>query len=114
MQAKIMEDVIAGQDDVLRLNVGGQHMDVSRRLMTKYKGTLLERTFSGEFGLIKQQDGRIFLDRNGGIFAFLIDCLKHDGEFKPVIPDANYQNLFDLELTYWGLNVESMKAEKQL
>ena len=49
--AKITEEVVAKQNDVLKLNVGGQHINVSRRLLTKFKGTLLERTFSGEYNL---------------------------------------------------------------
>ena len=56
-------DSDARQSDVIKLDVGGSHFHVSRKVLIKHPDSLLESMFSGRFRIEAQADGSIFLDR---------------------------------------------------
>ena len=65
-------------DDVIELNVGGQAMATKRSTLCQVEGSLLSSMFSGrwEDNMIRDKDGRIFLDFNPKYFGFILDCLR--------------------------------------
>jgi hypothetical protein len=64
--------------DVLRLNVGGTRIDVSRRTLTSAEGSLLASQFSGRWdeSLEKDADGNFFLDLPVNLFLILVNYLR--------------------------------------
>ena len=65
--------------DVIRLNIGGAvRVDVLRRTLTQFKGSLLESKFSGRWddSLEKDADGSFFIDQPERWFVPLIDYLR--------------------------------------
>jgi hypothetical protein len=61
-------------DDVIEINAGGKVIAARRGTLTQWKGTRLEALFSGRWDkkLIKDNDGRIFLDVNGDCFQAIV------------------------------------------
>ena len=58
--------------DVLRLNIGGgARVDVLRRTLTQFEGSLLESKFSGRWddSLEKDADGNFFIDQPARLFV---------------------------------------------
>jgi len=66
-------------DDIVKLDVGGTRVTVSRSLLTSVRGSLLASYFSGRHGdQIRKIDNRIFVDRDPGIFRLMINYLKDE------------------------------------
>lgn len=63
--------------DVIRLNVGGTEMIARRGILTAIKGSRLEVLFSGrwENKLLRDEDGRVFMDLDPVVFKSLLDRL---------------------------------------
>jgi BTB/POZ domain len=68
----------AKPSDVLRLNVGGNKIDVFRRTLTSVEGSLLASQFSGRWddSLAKDADGNFFLDHPIELFLVLVNYLR--------------------------------------
>lgn len=65
--------------DVMRLNIGGgARVDVLRRTLTQFEGSLLESKFSGRWdeSLEKDADGNFFIDQPERLFVPLIDYFR--------------------------------------
>ena len=56
-------DSDARQSDLVKLDVGGSHFHVSRKVLTSEADNLLESLFSGRFKVETQADGTVFIDR---------------------------------------------------
>ena len=68
--------------------------------------------FDGSYDLIKHEDGRVFLDRNGEIFGHLLDYLRSEKNCYPSFGnEINKERLFEFELKYWGINYEASNSQ---
>ena len=83
----------ANSDQIVRLNVGGNRKEVSKELLTKVKGSLMESTFGGKHQL-KAVDEHIFLDRDSRVFDMLLNYLRHEGNYVPKKIDEETKTLF--------------------
>ena len=54
--------------------------------------------FSGKYKLVTNEEGNIFLDRNGSTFICLVNYLRNNREEIPSFETLNEQNLFQKEL----------------
>lgn len=62
---------------ILELNVGGVHYTTKLDTLTSEKNTLLAEIFSGKSDdVIKDAKGRIFIDRDGVLFRYILDYLR--------------------------------------
>lgn len=55
--------------NVIDLNVGGCHYTTSLSTLRKYEDSMLAVMFSGRYDLVKDEDGHIFIDRDGTFFG---------------------------------------------
>jgi hypothetical protein len=98
--------------DTLDINAGGQIVRVSRGTLTQVKGSRLEALFSGrwEKQLLRDSQGRIFLDVNPTCFKCIVDylneCTISPLENPPNLPrtDTENQVFLDALLTAFGLD----------
>ena len=101
-------------DDVIELNVGGQAMATRRSTLCQVEGSFLSSMFSGRWNdnMIRDKDGRIFLDFNPKYFGFILDCLRAKAisvTGKPAkLPkvDSNEVDNFHELIEYLGLGRE--------
>ncbi len=66
------EDV--SDDDIIEINAGGKIISTQRGTLTRWEGTRLEALFSGRWEkmLLRDGDGRIFLDVDGDCFQAIV------------------------------------------
>ncbi len=69
-EVALMSHVVPAMNDVVALNVGGRHFDVSLSTLRSKPGSMLSVLLSGRYQLDndKTDDGRVFLDRDGSQF----------------------------------------------
>jgi hypothetical protein len=78
-----------GEDDVVDLNVGGSFYSTTRTTLLRYD-SMLSRMFSGRHELKRRPDGRIFIDRDGELFKFVLQFLR-DGDLDVASLDSGLQ-----------------------
>lgn len=61
---------------VVRLNVGGEHVSVSHGTLTKHPHSMLAAMFSGRYTNPTDSEGRVFLDRDYKQFQFVLHFLR--------------------------------------
>lgn len=90
-------------DELVQLNVGGQHFTVTRKLLlTTEHESKLNQWFIGDVDrLPKDNHGRYFIDRDGTLFRLLIDALRNE---QLQLPDQfnEWSRLYH-EAEYYGL-----------
>ena len=71
-------------------DVGGRTFKVSRSLIEHYSETMLGRLISDEWQA-NSNDESIFVDRNGDLFAFVLDYLRYGSvELPHNVPRSNF------------------------
>jgi arginine utilization protein RocB len=91
------------QDSQIKLDVGGVHYTTSVTTLTSVPDSMLAAMFSGRHTLHKNEEGRIFIDRNGKLFEYILDYLR-DGEWI-VTADPELLARLHREMEYYGLSV---------
>ncbi|CAF0933001.1 unnamed protein product [Rotaria sordida] len=73
-----VERLVASASPIVNLNVGGETMSTSRATLTVAEGSLLATMFSGKWEdkLMKDTNGRIFLDYDPVLFKFILNQLR--------------------------------------
>ena len=61
------------------LNVGGALFETSRATLTAMAGSMLEAIFSGRHTIAADEDGLIFIDRDGGHLCIVINFMRDCG-----------------------------------
>eukprot|EP01114_Cavostelium_apophysatum_P000889 TRINITY_DN10779_c0_g1_i1.p1 TRINITY_DN10779_c0_g1~~TRINITY_DN10779_c0_g1_i1.p1 ORF type:complete len:307 (+),score=36.31 TRINITY_DN10779_c0_g1_i1:89-1009(+) len=88
--------------DIVQLNVGGTCYTTSRDTLIRRQGTMLSAMFSGKYVVVKDENGRAFIDRDGELFAHVLSFLRNgDGFVEPI--DAFLKRRVQAELIYFGL-----------
>ena len=82
----------------VKFNVGGKLFETSRSLVDQHDDTMLARLVSDTW----QEDPTkpIFIDRNGDIFAQVLDYLRYGSV---VLPDKIVKDMFLRDLDYYGI-----------
>eukprot|EP00871_Galdieria_phlegrea_P002748 jgi/Galph1/3474/GphlegSOOS_G2132.1 len=96
---------------VVKLNVGGKYFETTVDTLTKDKESMLSAMFSGKYAIQKDDQGAVFLDRDGDRFRHILNYLRsntlHVGE--------NIQLLGEIleEAEYFGLQslVDKLREE---
>lgn len=67
-------------DAIVELNVGGVHYTSTRKTLTSDKSSRLGELFDSgsDSALTKDAKGRVFLDRDGVLFRYILDYLRDD------------------------------------
>jgi len=89
---------------IVKLNIGGTLFTTSVSTLTKLPGSLFEAMFSGRYEMPKDDQGAVFLDRDGTHFRLILNYLL-DGVLPPnmsedvrhaLLIEANYYQLASL------------------
>ncbi|GJQ08905.1 hypothetical protein GpartN1_g696.t1 [Galdieria partita] len=89
---------------VVKLNVGGKYFETTVDTLTKYSDSMLSAWFSGKYSMQKDDNGYIFLDRDGDRFRHILNYLRcgtiHIGEdirlLGEILEEAEYFGLQSL------------------
>eukprot|EP01120_Amphizonella_sp_Union-15-10_P005646 TRINITY_DN1695_c0_g1_i1.p1 TRINITY_DN1695_c0_g1~~TRINITY_DN1695_c0_g1_i1.p1 ORF type:complete len:288 (-),score=43.32 TRINITY_DN1695_c0_g1_i1:60-884(-) len=104
-EKKYVEDCNAITEQIVQLNVGGAHFTTSRATLCSVKGSMLEAMFSGRHKLLKDPEGRYFLDRDPKLFIHILHFLRTSKLRLPPDPD-DAEDLLN-ELQYFNLRLIS-------
>jgi hypothetical protein len=75
---QMIKDMVNLDSEVVALNVGGTHqMMTERDILRQVPGSTLEKMFNGMHDL-KKIDDKVFLDRDGRTFQYLVNYLRND------------------------------------
>ena len=99
------------QGTTVKLNVGGTQYEVSHALLAgphQSPDTMLARLVSKEWN--EDPNKRIFIDRDGGIFAHVLNYMRYGSiELPSSLPLA----MFERELDYYGVSIEESCIHEQ-
>lgn len=62
--------------NVVNLNVGGYLFTTSLFTLTKYEDSMLAVMFSGRHDIVKDENGRYFIDRDGKFFRYILNFIR--------------------------------------
>ena len=96
--------------DVLRLNVGGNRVDVLRRTLCQIENTMLASKFSGRWddSLEKDIDGCFFIDQQIELFLPMINYLRDKANHNPLsapVASPNKGENFKRMVEYYGMTL---------
>lgn len=98
-------------ETIIKLNVGGTHIDTTLGTLTKYKNTMLDKMFDGHF-TPQNTEGRIFIDFSGEVFNLLLHKIRIDDVDRDSPPHQLNEEDWTKTLLYFGFLVEEGKPEK--
>lgn len=83
---------------IIELNVGGRFFTTTLLTLTKCPDNMLSAMFSGKYSVIKDKDGRFFIDADGENFIHILNYLRY-GDLPPSqIAETVYR-----EAAYFGI-----------
>ncbi|KAL4220573.1 hypothetical protein ACF0H5_020971 [Mactra antiquata] len=92
---------------IIELNVGGRFFTTTLLTLTKCSDNMLSAMFSGKYSVIKDKDGRYFIDADGEHFIHILNYLRY-GDLPPVeIAETVYR-----EAAYFGVHGLVSQLEK--
>lgn len=98
---RIAEHNIA-TETLVDINVGGVVFEAARHTYAQQPGSLLERLLTGRAQAPRDRDGRIFLDRDSGLFRTILNFLR-DPSVPPPSRDATESEALCQEAEYFGI-----------
>lgn len=102
-------------NSTLSLDIGGTHLiKTNQELLCSVDGTLLQKMFSGAHDIPVNENGHVFLDRDGATFLSLINYLRNNRKDFPKFDSAEDENLFINELEFWDFKKDLKNYRKQL
>ncbi len=92
--------------DIIELNVGGRHYTTYQSTLEKYPDKFLAALVSDRWET-KDKDGRYFIDRDGDMFAHVLNFLR-TGNVSNVVLDNKLVNFEDFreEMSYYGFTCD--------
>ena len=104
------------ESQVVQLNVGGHKYETLLSTLRK-RDSMLAALFSGRFKVLRDSEGRVFIDRNGALFAHVLDYLRDGSKWVPPAPSKVDLRALRAEVEYFGLewfDAESAVFEMEL
>ncbi len=92
---------------VVELSVGGRVFQTTLDTLTKYPDSMLKTMFSGDFDAHKDERGRPFVDRDGDLFAVVLNALRNGALIVPAECDVRaLRREFDFyQLPFYALEI---------
>ena len=118
-EKKRIQAVVVRDDDIVRLNVGGQKFTSKRSTLCQVKGSLFATMFNGrwENSVERDEEGAVFFDFNPQCFSYILDYLRvkkiATSEYPPPLPKvpADLVENFHSLVGYLGLSDEIFPTE---
>ncbi|XP_045216869.2 BTB/POZ domain-containing protein KCTD7-like [Mercenaria mercenaria] len=92
---------------IIELNVGGRFFTTTHLTLTKCPDNMLSAMFSGKYSVIKDKDGRFFIDADGENFIHILNYLRYGDLPPPQIAETVYR-----EAAYFGIHGLVKELEK--
>jgi len=90
--------------NLVLLDVGGSLYSTTLATLTSYPDSMLGRMFSGKFPVrICDEDSRVFIDRDGTHFHYILNYLRDPFNFSLKIRDKAIREEIRAEAQYYGL-----------
>ena len=86
----------------VQLDVGGRIFSTTVSTLTSEKDTFFTALFSKQWEAEKDDQGRIFIDRNGDLFAEILDYMRNPEEF--ILPEERLRKRLISEAKFYKLN----------
>ncbi|GAM27885.1 hypothetical protein SAMD00019534_110610 [Acytostelium subglobosum LB1] len=86
----------------IKLDVGGKIFATTVSTLTKHPDSMLAAMFSSRFELPTDDDGRIFIDRDGKLFGHILAYLR-DGPLWVPPGNQELRKRLEIEFSYYGL-----------
>ncbi|CAF1199784.1 unnamed protein product [Adineta steineri] len=87
--------------DEIQLDVGGRDFSTTIQESTSEKDMFFTALFSRQWELEKDEKGRLFIDRNGDLFAEILDFMKSPSEF--ILPEERLRKRLIGEAKFYKL-----------
>jgi hypothetical protein len=100
-----MNKAFAISEGKVKLNVGGTKYETSVSTLTSVPDTFFSAMFSGRFENKKDEEGYIFIDRDGLLFRNILNFLReptHPEMFQSL--ESNERRWLKVEANFYGLN----------
>ena len=118
-EKKQKQEIIVGDDDIIRLNIGGKKFTSQKYTLCQIEGSLFATIFSGQWkdSVDRDQDGAVYFDFNPKHFGVILNYLRAKRittsknpatVFK--IPEDEVKN-FKILVEYLGLSDEIVPPE---
>ncbi|CAF3401534.1 unnamed protein product [Rotaria socialis] len=85
----------------VQLDVGGRYFSTTVDTLTNEKDTFFTALFSKNWQLEKDNEGRIFIDRNGDLFADILEFMRSPDEF--ILPEDRLRRRLVNEAKFYKL-----------
>ncbi len=96
------KQTVNGQSsDILKLNIGGVHYATTIKTLRSCPNTLLDCLTSDGVDVKLDDQGHVFIDRNGKLFAYILDFLRTGNIAWPT--DVAKRNMLLAEIQFYGL-----------
>lgn len=89
----------------MRLSVGGVHFETSIDTLISDPNSMLAAMFSGRHNVLKDEEGRYFIDRDGTHFRYILNYLRDGNTY---IPFENQQLVDELYEEVKFFNIENL------
>ena len=95
----------------MRLSVGGAHFETSIDTLTADSASMLAAMFSGRHNVLKDEDGRYFIDRDGTHFRYILNYLRDGNTYLPTESQQLVDELYE-EVSFYGIEPLMQKLEQ--
>jgi len=96
-----MEKQQKDQKSRIKLIVGGTRFETTRTTLSRYASSMLESLVSGRHAIEKDDEGYIFIDRDGSIFRIILNSMRNGKLMIP--PDFLDFDLLAAEIDFYCL-----------
>ncbi|EGC36135.1 hypothetical protein DICPUDRAFT_91894, partial [Dictyostelium purpureum] len=90
------------EEKIIKLDIGGKFYSTTISTLTKFPDSMLGVMFSGRYELPRDKDGRVFIDRDGKLFGYILSYLRDGPLWNPPV-DIDLKRKIELEMSYYGL-----------
>jgi len=87
----------------VKLDVGGHHFSTTLDTLTRVPDSNIGRMFSGRFPVQVNEDGRIFIDRDGTYFQYILNYLRDPEGGMVKLKEKEQMDELKIEIEYFGL-----------
>jgi len=94
--------VNGNQSSLIKLNVGGKKFTTTLSTLTHKTDSMLAAMFSGRYGHVMDDEGNIFIDRDGELFGHVLAFLREGEHWEPPT-DSPILRRVAREFDYYGL-----------
>lgn len=101
VNAAFERQTVNGSSGILKLNVGGVHYATTVDTLRSCPNTFLDCVTSDGATVQLDSEGRLFIDRNGELFAYILDFLRTGTVVWPT--DESKRNMLLAEIEFYGL-----------